>query len=101
MQSFIPIGHISLDSESPNPDQADASKGLYCITKFYISRAIQGSGLGSAAMDAIEDQAVNEPWCAKILSLDTLVKEGMDKIEMSKETGKPSLVFETFTIKKR
>jgi hypothetical protein len=81
-QLFIPVGHISLDSESPNPDQADASKGLYCITTFYISRAIQGGGLGRAAMDAVESEAINEPLCAKILSLDTLANQSAITNEM-------------------
>jgi hypothetical protein len=72
LQPFIPVGHISLDAESPNPDQADPSKGLYCISSFYISRAIQGGGIGRAAMDAIESGAANEPLCAKVLSLDTV-----------------------------
>jgi len=86
-QSFNPVGHISLDAESPYPDQADASKGLYCITTFYISRAIQGGGLGRAAMDTIESEAVNEPLCAKILSLDTLANESANRSEMWAEIG--------------
>ncbi|CZR53881.1 uncharacterized protein PAC_03763 [Phialocephala subalpina] len=86
-QSFIPVGHISLDAESPNPDQADAEKGLYCITTFYISRAIQRGGLGRAAMDTIESEAVNEPLCAKVLSLDTLAKESTNRNEMLAELG--------------
>ncbi|KAH6693318.1 hypothetical protein DL95DRAFT_393397 [Leptodontidium sp. 2 PMI_412] len=77
-RSFIPVGHISLDSESSNPDQADASQGMYCITTFYISRAIQSGGLGSAAMDRIESEAVNEPLNAKILSLDTLANSSLE-----------------------
>ncbi|KAF8864383.1 hypothetical protein BDZ45DRAFT_582162 [Acephala macrosclerotiorum] len=86
-QPFIPAGHISLDAESPNPDQADASKGLYCITSFYISHAIQGGGLGRAAMDTIESEAVREPLCAKVLSLDTLANESAYRNEMWVELG--------------
>ena len=96
------MGHISLDAESPNPDQADASKGLYCITTFYISRAIQGGGLGRAAMDTIESEAVNEPLCAKVLSLDTLANKSANRSEMWVEIGmKPPSVFEPFSTKKR
>lgn len=101
-QSFIPVGHISLDSESPNPDQADASRGLYCITTFYISRAIQGGGLGRAAMDTIESEAVNEPLCAKILSLDTLANKCAERSEMWVEIGmKGPPVFALFSTEKR
>lgn len=81
------MGHISLDAESPNPDQADPSKGLYCISSFYISRAIQGGGIGRAAMDAIESGAANEPLCAKVLSLDTLSNESANMSDMWAATG--------------
>jgi Acetyltransferase (GNAT) family len=87
LQSFIPVGHISLDAESENVDQADASKGLYCITTFYISRAIQNGGLGRAAMDTIESEAINEPLCAKVLSLDTVANESTKRKEMWAELG--------------
>ncbi|KAL2065855.1 hypothetical protein VTL71DRAFT_3525 [Oculimacula yallundae] len=66
------VGHISLDSASPNEVQADPSKGLYCVTTLCISRAIQSGGLGRAAIEKIESQAVNEPINTKVLSLDTL-----------------------------
>lgn len=81
------MGHISLDSESPNPGQADTTQGLYCITTLYISRAIHGGGLGRAALDAIESQAISEPLCAKILSLDTLANSSADKPGMWEEIG--------------
>lgn len=95
------MGHISLDSESPNPGQADASQGLYCITTLYISRAIHGGGLGRAALDAIESMAINEPLCAKILSLDTLANSSWNRTDIWKEMGmdqKPE-VFETLLMK--
>lgn len=94
-QSFIPVGHISLDSESSNPDQADASKGMYCITTFYVSRAIQFSGLGRAAMDTVENEAVTEPLCAKVLSLDTLADGSANRNEMWAARGEePPSVYE-------
>ncbi|OBT59648.1 hypothetical protein VE04_00151 [Pseudogymnoascus sp. 24MN13] len=86
-RSFVPVGHISLDSESPNPGQADASQGLYCITTLYISRAIHGGGLGRAALDAVESQAINEPLCAKILSLDTLANSSWNRTDIWEEMG--------------
>ncbi|CZT04557.1 uncharacterized protein RAG0_10978 [Rhynchosporium agropyri] len=84
-RTFTPVGHISLDSESPNEDQADASKGVYCITTFYISRAIQSGGLGSAAMDKIESEAVKEPLNAKVLSLDTLANSSHSNTALWRE----------------
>ncbi len=98
-QSFIPVGHISLDAESPNPDQADASKGIYCITTFYISRALQSGGLGRAAMDVIESEAVNEPLCAKVLSLDTLANESAESGMWAEIGMKTPAVFEPFLVK--
>ncbi|RDL42511.1 Uncharacterized protein BP5553_02490 [Venustampulla echinocandica] len=86
-QSFIPVGHISLNSETPYPDQADASKGIYCISTFYISRAIQGGGLGRATMDTLESEAVKEPLCAKVLSLDTLANNSANRSQMWVEIG--------------
>ncbi|KAH7327477.1 hypothetical protein BKA65DRAFT_462245 [Rhexocercosporidium sp. MPI-PUGE-AT-0058] len=84
---FTPVGHISLDSESANPDQADASQGMYCITTFYISRAIQSGGLGSAAMDRVESEAVKEPLNAKILSLDTLANSSFENHDLWIQLG--------------
>ncbi|KAJ8099551.1 hypothetical protein POJ06DRAFT_112595 [Lipomyces tetrasporus] len=74
-RSFIPVGHISLDSENADRSLADRSQGLYCISTFYISRALQGNGLGRAAMDAVENMAANEPLCAKALALETIARE--------------------------
>ncbi|KAK9235729.1 hypothetical protein V1525DRAFT_409194 [Lipomyces kononenkoae] len=74
-RSFIPVGHISLDSENADPSLADPSQDLYCISTFYISKALQGNGLGRAAMDAVENMAGNEPLCAKALALDTIARE--------------------------
>ena len=96
------MGHISLDAESSCPDQADASKGIYCVTTLYISRAIHGGGLGRAAMDTVESEAVNEPFCAKVLSLDTLANESANINEMYAENGiKPPSVIEPFSTKNR
>ncbi|KAK9482181.1 hypothetical protein V1527DRAFT_35751 [Lipomyces starkeyi] len=75
LYSFIPVGHISLDSENPDPSLADPSQGLYCVSTFYISRALQCCGLGRAAMDAVERMAIEEPLCAKTLALDTQARE--------------------------
>ena len=73
--SFIPVGHISVDSESDEPELADPSKGICRVTTGYVSRAIQGAGIGSAAMDIVEVMATKEPLCAKVLTADTVSKE--------------------------
>ena len=71
LASFTPVGHISLDSWNEDPSLADGSKGFYRIMRFYVSSALQGSGLGSAAMDTVERMATSEPLYAKQLSLAT------------------------------
>jgi len=73
--SFHPIGHISLDSYSLKATLADPAKRQFCITKFYISHALQRNGLGRAAMDAAEEFATAEPLRAKTLTLDTIAHE--------------------------
>lgn len=75
LEPFIPVGHISLDFYNPDPSLADPSKGIFYISTFYVSRALQGIGLGRAAMDAIERMAIEPPLNAKVLALDTLARE--------------------------
>jgi len=70
---FLPVGHISLDTEYPHSDYEPNTPGIYYIAKFYISRAIQSSGLGRAAMDKVELTATSEPLNAKILALSTVL----------------------------
>lgn len=52
-------------------------------------------------MDTIESEAVNEPLCAKVLSLDTLAKESANRNEMLAELGIDlESVFKSFSTKK-
>jgi hypothetical protein len=74
-EAFIPVGHISLDFYNPDPSLANPSKWIFYISTFYVSRALQGGGLGRAAMDAIERMAIEPPLNAKVLALDTLARE--------------------------
>lgn len=70
--SFIPIGHISLDSKYEKDEYASEDQpGLYWIATFYISRVLQRYGLGRAAMDLVEEMACREPLNAKVLALST------------------------------
>jgi len=68
---FIPVGHISLDSTCDDPTKCDA----YMISSFYISFALQGNGIGGAAMDSVEQMAASEPLNAKTLLLLTGANE--------------------------
>jgi Acetyltransferase (GNAT) family len=81
-RTFIPVGHISLDSENEDPNAADPSRGIYRISSFYISRALQSLGLGRAAMDEVERMATSEPLNAKTLTLGTVANEYEGKKEM-------------------
>ncbi|TVY65646.1 hypothetical protein LSUE1_G006192, partial [Lachnellula suecica] len=78
---FLPVGHISLDSEYETAEHAEAEEGLYWIATFYISTALQGSGLGRAAMDAVEAMATSEPLNARVLGLSTVAKDGAGRKE--------------------
>jgi hypothetical protein len=80
-RSFIPVGHISLDSEDEDPEAADATRGIYRISKFYVSTALQSAGLGRAAMDEIERLATSEPLNAKTLTLGTVASDYVGKKE--------------------
>ncbi|GKZ21058.1 hypothetical protein AbraIFM66951_008255 [Aspergillus brasiliensis] len=65
--SFIPIGHISLDSENPDTnesiqlDDIPTSHAYYWIKTFYVIQAVQSQNVGRAAMDQVEEMAVREP----------------------------------------
>ena len=90
-RTFIPVGHISLDSENEDPNAADASRGIYRISNFYISTVLQSAGLGRAAMDEIERLAVSEPLNAKTLTLGTVANEyegKKEKWDALREEGK-------------
>jgi GNAT superfamily N-acetyltransferase len=67
-RTFHPVGHISPNFDD-EPDLVDHTKGLFCISEFFISHQLQGSGVGKAAMNALEDIAKAPPINAKILSL--------------------------------
>lgn len=49
--------------------------GAIWIKTLYVSNALQSSGIGRAAMDAVEAMATEEPICARTLMLDTVCKE--------------------------
>ncbi|KAE9381843.1 hypothetical protein N431DRAFT_320565 [Stipitochalara longipes BDJ] len=82
-RSFIPIGHICLgqvtvDYVPPAPPgykpEEAAGSGWYWISNFYVSRVLQGSGLGRAAMDTVESIAISEPLNARVLGLNAISK---------------------------
>jgi hypothetical protein len=87
LETFIPVGHISLDLQGIDPSLADPLQGVYLISSFYISRALHYGGLGRATMDAVEAMAVREPLHVKVLTLDTLANEHFHDLEMWADFG--------------
>jgi GNAT superfamily N-acetyltransferase len=66
---------------------AENEEGSYWISNFYVSRALQGSGLGRAAMDTVENLAISEPLCAKTLGLNAINKDDSDMEEKYRALG--------------
>jgi len=82
--AFIPVGHISLDSQlasDPDSHHVNGTEHVYAVTTFYISRALHSGGLGRAAMVAVETMAKNEPLCAMELVLDTPHRDEIRDLE--------------------
>jgi hypothetical protein len=80
-KTFIPVGHIALDTEYETEKfRGDDLEGLYWISTFYISHALQNCGLGRAAMDVVENTATAEPLCAKTLALSTVAASELHSI---------------------
>ncbi|KAI9740026.1 MAG: hypothetical protein M1818_004777 [Claussenomyces sp. TS43310] len=89
-RTFTPVGHISLGrgpTDYKTSGFAQNAEGLYWISNFYVSRALQGSGLGSAAMDTVENLAISEPLCAKTLAMNAINKDDPDREEKYKALG--------------
>ena len=89
-RSFTPVGHICLGPPSANNVKLGSTEnttGMYWIANFYISRALQGSGLGSAAMDTVESLATSEPLCAKVLAMNAINKDDPGREEKYKALG--------------
>ncbi|KAI4595179.1 hypothetical protein KJ359_007155 [Pestalotiopsis sp. 9143b] len=77
LNTFVPIGHISLDVVTSFPElRASAADGVYSINSFYISRGIQRGGLGAAAMAACERMAMTD-FGAKTMTLSTISNDEM------------------------
>jgi hypothetical protein len=67
-RTFIPVGHTALGHASStyiNVGYVKDEEGLYWIANFYFSRALQGSGLGRAAMDTVENLAIQNRCAAR------------------------------------
>ncbi|KAK8126583.1 Acyl-CoA N-acyltransferases (Nat) [Apiospora kogelbergensis] len=72
---FVPVGHISLDGWHADPSlHTSAADGVYSLTTFYVSRAMQGVGIGGAAVAECERMAVHD-FGAKMMTLDTISNE--------------------------
>lgn len=78
-REFVPVGHVSLEKAKVNTGK-DVFRNLDIpdlawIKSLYLSWAIQGGGLGKAAMEEVERIAALEPLGAKVLALDTVTSE--------------------------
>ncbi|KAI1420664.1 hypothetical protein F5Y12DRAFT_105189 [Xylaria sp. FL1777] len=74
-RNFYPVGHIALDSVTPHAElETSLSNGILSLMNFYISNALQGRGLGGAAMDYCEKMA-REEFGAKAITLETIANE--------------------------
>jgi hypothetical protein len=80
-QTFIPVGHISLNAGSENFN----FESSYQIAFFYVSTALQGGGLGRSAMDEVEHMGTSEPLCAKSLWLCATSNIQQDPVSQSKK----------------
>ncbi|RDL37374.1 uncharacterized protein BP5553_04807 [Venustampulla echinocandica] len=89
--SFIPVGHISLDGDGADPagPLSYGLKDVYRIANFYASWELQSTGLGRAAMDALENMAVAEPLFAKTLALCAISDETDQDEERNTALGRP------------
>lgn len=59
---FQPIGHLSLDPWNIDRElRTSASNCVYALLSFYISGALQGGGLGAAALRSCERQVLQLP----------------------------------------
>ncbi|KFZ01186.1 hypothetical protein V501_10161 [Pseudogymnoascus sp. VKM F-4519 (FW-2642)] len=71
---FMPVGHISVDTVASTPEPttllADPENHRFHLSAFYISKAIQGGGLGNTTMRTAEHMAASVLG-AKFITLDT------------------------------
>ncbi|KAI9148211.1 hypothetical protein HJFPF1_12038 [Paramyrothecium foliicola] len=76
---FLPIGHIALDIHDPDYYKKLGIEvpehGSYWIKSLYVSHALQGQGIGGAAMNIAERMITEEPLKAVHLLLDTMHKD--------------------------
>jgi ribosomal protein S18 acetylase RimI-like enzyme len=70
----MPVGHISVDTVASTPEPtallADPANHRFHLSAFYISKAIQGGGLGNTTMRTAEHMAASVLG-AKVITLDT------------------------------
>lgn len=87
--TFVPIGHISLDSKNKDAERLDLDipkEGVFWIKTFFVLQSLQSRGIGRAAMDEVESMAVREPLWARTLMLDTVQKEDQMREDFAKAT---------------
>ncbi|KAH6976724.1 hypothetical protein EDB80DRAFT_303023 [Ilyonectria destructans] len=75
---FHPVGHISLDTQFPDADSIGMDippNGVIWIKSLYILKSLRSNGLGTVAMDILEQMATCKPLYARTLMLDTVHKD--------------------------
>ncbi len=97
-RTFTPVGHICLGLVPAYYEDVNSpfAEGSYWISNFYVSRALQFSGLGRAAMDTVESIATSEPLNARMLGLNainTVDHEGEQKYKALKLPMPPVNLF--------
>lgn len=92
INSFIPIGHISIDLEYYGNDksQVDPSSGRYGVSAMYISPAARGHHFASEAIEALKFLAAGPPFYGRFLTMETISKESSQQHERYAAFGVPT-----------
>ncbi|RDA95238.1 hypothetical protein CP533_1915 [Ophiocordyceps camponoti-saundersi (nom. inval.)] len=71
-RAFHPVGHVALEALPDRNARFDLPRATYWVKSLYISWPLQFSGLGSAAMNHLEQIASRPPFDSEYIALDTL-----------------------------
>jgi hypothetical protein len=75
----LPIGHVCIEASNDDPLlQTSPANGIYSMSAFYVSRALQGSGLGTLALEAFE-RLVADQFGGRAVTIDTIHSSEMEE----------------------
>ncbi|KJZ73689.1 hypothetical protein HIM_06807 [Hirsutella minnesotensis 3608] len=77
---FLPVGHMGLELFPERNTRFDLPANTYWVKSFYVSRALQGLGIGRSAMLQVEGIAARPPFGSSFLALDTVRETDFDDI---------------------